>query len=138
MCNVWPSWWKFVYMSIVLALSQIAAPIILISHLVIISEMARTQKDRNQLSSLKNSAQFVANIITFIIIYFILGSDRASENEETSPHDAYRFRVSILTMRSQIIRKVMNVNFLIAEHIIDYDINWHFNGRYFPLITKVW
>lgn len=96
MCDVWPSWWKVVYMGLIIGLSQVGWPFVQISHLSIIPEMTRTQKDRNQLSSLKNSTQFVAYIITFGVIHFILGADRASENEKTGPRDAYRFRVRIL------------------------------------------
>lgn len=59
--------------------------------------MSRTQKDRNHLSSLKNSAQFLSNIIAFVIIYCVLQTSRTSTDEKTGPADAYRFRVSVTT-----------------------------------------
>lgn len=93
MCDVWSSWWKVVYMGLVTGLSQVGWPFVQISHLSIIPEITYTQKDRNQLSSLKNSAQSFAYIIALVVIYFILGANRASENEKTGPQDAYRFRV---------------------------------------------
>lgn len=95
MCYVWPSWWRMAYVAITVGLSQIGWPIVQVSHLAMIPEIARKQKDRNQLSSLKNSAQFISYIITFFITFFVLRSGRESANEKTSPHDAYRFRVSI-------------------------------------------
>lgn len=66
-----------------------------VSHLAMIPEMAHKQKDRNQLSSLRNSGQFVSYIIVFMITFFVLRSDRAIEDEKTGPDDANHFRVSI-------------------------------------------
>lgn len=66
-----------------------------VSHLAMIPEMAHKQNDRNQLSSLRNSGQFVSYIIVFMITFFVLRSDRAIEDGKTGPDDANHFRVSI-------------------------------------------
>lgn len=99
MCSDWPSWWRTVYLVIVIGFFQIAWPAVQVSHLAFIPELSSTQKDRNDLTSLRSSAQFMSNMLTFGITYFILGSDRSSEEEKTSPDDAYRFRVCLIFLK---------------------------------------
>lgn len=95
MCDVWPSWWQTIYFCCIIFAFQFGWPTVQVSHLAIIPELANTQRDRNQLTSLRYSAQFMSNIITFIITDFVLSTGRASTNEKIGPNDFYRFRVSM-------------------------------------------
>lgn len=101
-----------------------------------IPEIARTQQNRNQLSLFKNSAQFVAYIISFIVTYFALRAGRGTTVEKTGPHDAYRFRVSIF-LKFEIIANEMKV-IVFVEYLLNYRSNWHFHNNYFPIDTYDW
>ncbi|XP_031617574.1 major facilitator superfamily domain-containing protein 12-like isoform X2 [Contarinia nasturtii] len=92
MCSVWPSWWHVLYFSVVILLFQIGWPIVQVSHLAIIPEMARTQKDRTQLTSVRYSASVIANVIVFIVTWVVLRSNRTSDEAKITEKDAYRFR----------------------------------------------
>lgn len=93
MCSEWPAWWHIIYFSVVIILFQLGWPIVQVSHLAIIPEMARTQKDRSQLTSLRYSASVISNIIVFVVTWIILRSNRAQNASKIGPMDAYRFRV---------------------------------------------
>lgn len=93
MCDVWPTWWHILYFSIVILLFQFGWPIVQVSHLAIIPEMARTQKDRTQLTSVRYSASVISNVIVFVVTWLVLRSNRSSADSKISPKDSYRFRV---------------------------------------------
>lgn len=93
MCDVWPTWWHIVYFSIVILIFQFGWPIVQVSHLAIIPEMARTQKDRTQLTSVRYSASVISNIIVFIVTWLVLRANRTTTDTKINPRDAYRFRV---------------------------------------------
>lgn len=93
MCDIWPKWWNLVYFSIVILLFQFGWPIVQVSHLAIIPELARTQKDRTQLTSVRYSASVISNVIVFIVTWLVLRSNRTTTDTKISPKDAYRFRV---------------------------------------------
>lgn len=94
MCNEWPQWWHVVYFAIVIIVFQIGWPIVQVAHLSIIPEMARTQKDRTQLTSVRYSASVISNVIVFIVTWLVLRTNRNATDTKISPKDAYRFRVS--------------------------------------------
>lgn len=93
MCEVWPNWWHIVYFFIVILIFQFGWPIVQVSHLAIIPEMARTQKDRTQLTSVRYSASVISNVIVFIVTWLVLRANRTTTETKISPDDAYRFRV---------------------------------------------
>lgn len=93
MCDVWPTWWHIAYFSIVIVIFQFGWPVVQVSHLAIIPELARTQKDRTQLTSVRYSASVISNVIVFIVTLLVLRSNRTSTDTKISPKDAYRFRV---------------------------------------------
>lgn len=97
MCSVWPEWWHIVYFTIVILVFQLGWPIVQVSHLAIIPEMARTQKDRTQLTSIRYSASVISNIIVFVVTWFVLRAHRLKTDTKIGPKDAYRFRVSALS-----------------------------------------
>lgn len=100
MCNEWPHWWHIVYFAVVIILFQIGWPIVQVSHLSIIPEMARTQKDRTQLTSVRYSASVISNVIVFIVTWLVLRTNRTTTDTKISPKDAYRFRVSSCSTKS--------------------------------------
>lgn len=94
MCDVWPSWWSIAYFSVVILVFQFGWPVVQVSHLAIIPEMARTQKDRTQLTSVRYSASVISNIIVFITAWLVLRTNRTTTDTKINPRDAYRFRVN--------------------------------------------
>lgn len=94
MCDIWPSWWRIVYFSVVILVFQFGWPVVQVSHLAIIPEMARTQKDRTQLTSVRYSASVISNIIVFITAWLVLRANRTTADTKINPRDAYRFRVN--------------------------------------------
>lgn len=66
-----------------------------VTHLAIIPEMARTQKDRAELTAIRYSASVVSNVIVFIVTWAVLHSNRFKTDSTIGPDDAYRFRVRI-------------------------------------------
>lgn len=103
MCDVWPSWWQTIYLCSIIFSFQFGWPTVQVSHLAIIAELANTQRDRNHLTSLRYSAQFMSNIFTFIITYFVLNTRRASMNGKIGPNDVYRFRVSMSIISTESV-----------------------------------
>lgn len=83
-----------VYFSIVILLFQIGWPIVQVSHLAIIPEMARTQKDRTQLTSVRYSASVISSVIVYALTWVILRTNASSSDGKIMPKDAYRFRVN--------------------------------------------
>lgn len=94
MCSIWPEWWRILYFTIFILLFQFGWPIVQVSHLSIIPEMSRTQKDRSQLTSIRYSASVISNIIVFVVTWIILRTNRSTTDSKIGPRDAYRFRVS--------------------------------------------
>lgn len=92
-CDVWPSWWRIFYFSVVILAFQLGWAIVQVTHLAIIPEMSRTHKDRSELTAIRYSASVVSSIIDFVITWVILRTDRMSTNAQIGPADAYRFRV---------------------------------------------
>lgn len=93
MCDSVPSW-RIFYFIIVIILFQIGWPIVQVSHLAIIPEMSRNQKDRSQLTAVRYSATVISNIIVFVVTWIILRANRKKTSDKIGPEDAYRFRVS--------------------------------------------
>lgn len=75
-------------------LFQIGWPIVQVVHMAIIPEIASTQKDRNQLSSVRYSAQVISSIIAFTVTSIILGIQSVNSKSKISPDDAVHFQVS--------------------------------------------
>lgn len=93
MCDGQP-WWRIIYFTIVIIIFQIGWPIVQVSHLAIIPEMSRNQKDRSQLTAVRYSATVISNIIVFVVTWIVLRAHRAARADKIGPMDAYRFRVS--------------------------------------------
>lgn len=115
MCEDIPNWFNTIYFAVVIMLFQFGWPIVQVSHLSIIPEMSRTQKDRAQLSSVRYSASVVANVIVFIVTLIVLRTNRANKDSKIGPEDAYRFRVSSLFSHSVYEIGKFIVNFFICR-----------------------
>lgn len=83
-----------VFFSAVILLFQVGWPIVQVSHLAIIPEMARTQKDRAQLTSVRYSASVISSVIVYALTWAVLSSNSTTTEEKIGPKDAYRFRVN--------------------------------------------
>lgn len=85
------SWVEPVYFTIVILVFQFGWATVQVTHLAIIPELSRTQKDRTDLTAIRYSASVFANVIVFIVTWLILHGRSESENN-IGPGDAYRFR----------------------------------------------
>lgn len=92
-CDIWPRWWHIFYFSVVILLFQIGWPIVQVSHLAIIPELSRTQKDRTQLTSVRYSATVISSVIVYGLTWLVLRANSSATEEKIGPQDAYRFRV---------------------------------------------
>lgn len=72
---------------------QLGWAIVQVTHLAIIPEMSRTQKDRSELTAIRYSASIVSSIIVFVVTWAVLRADRVKGSSNIGPDDAYRFRV---------------------------------------------
>lgn len=106
-----PPWWHLTYFTVVIVLFQIGWPIVQVSHLAIIPEMARNQKDRSQLTAVRYSATVISNIIVFVVTFIVLRSHRSKTEDQISPRDAYRFRVSFskIMLHSKLCYHLKNI-----------------------------
>ncbi|XP_062558824.1 major facilitator superfamily domain-containing protein 12-like [Armigeres subalbatus] len=90
-CDVAPHWWEIVYFIIVILLFQFGWPIVQITHLAMIPELSRSQKDRADLTAVRYSVSIISNVVVYIVTWAVLRS-RTSADTQIGPGDAYRFR----------------------------------------------
>uniref|UniRef100_A0A182Q0R5 Major facilitator superfamily (MFS) profile domain-containing protein n=1 Tax=Anopheles farauti TaxID=69004 RepID=A0A182Q0R5_9DIPT len=90
-CSVAPHWWEIVYFVIVILAFQFGWPIVQVTHLAMIPELSRTQKDRSDLTAIRYSVSIVSNVVVYIVTWAVLRS-RTSTDNQIGPGDAYRFR----------------------------------------------
>lgn len=94
-CKSGPYWWHIIYLGSVILLFQLGWAIVQITHLAIIPEMSRTQKDRAELTALRYSASVISNVIVFIVTWAVLHANKRTNDDNTiGPDDAFRFRVN--------------------------------------------
>lgn len=102
-CRTAPIWWPPLYFAVVILLFQIGWPIVQISHLSMIPELARTRKDRADLTAIRYSASVCSNVMVYVVTWAVLHAGRHMDDgagtdggHSIGPADAYRFRVSFL------------------------------------------
>lgn len=49
-CDILPEWWKYFYFSVIILIFQFGWPVVQITHLAMIPELSRTQRDRSDLT----------------------------------------------------------------------------------------
>lgn len=88
-CDVAPHWWQIVYFTVVILLFQFGWPIVQITHLAMIPELSRSQKDRSDLTAVRYSVSIVSNVVVYVVTWAVL---RTSSDNQIGANDAYRFR----------------------------------------------
>jgi Na+/melibiose symporter-like transporter len=92
-CDQFPLWWQPVYFSIVILIFQFGWPIIQVSHLSMVNELSRTQRDRGDLTASKYSMSVISNIVVYCVTWAVLRAHNSLDNK-VSPSDYPKFRVS--------------------------------------------
>ncbi|ETN62993.1 hypothetical protein AND_005309 [Anopheles darlingi] len=90
-CTVAPHWWEIVYFAAVILGFQFGWPIVQVTHLAMIPELSRTQKDRSDLTAIRYSLSIISNVVVYIVTWAVL-RNRSSTDNQIGPGDAYRFR----------------------------------------------
>lgn len=90
-CTDAPTWWQPTYFAIVIVLFQLGWAVVQITHLAMIPEMARTKKDRAELTAIRYSASVTSNVMVYLVTWSVL---RESHDKNIGASDADRFRVS--------------------------------------------
>uniref|UniRef100_A0A2M3ZBW6 Putative sugar transporter n=1 Tax=Anopheles braziliensis TaxID=58242 RepID=A0A2M3ZBW6_9DIPT len=90
-CTVAPHWWEIVYFAAVILGFQFGWPIVQVTHLAMIPELSRTQKDRSDLTAIRYSLSIISNVVVYIVTWAVL-RNRSSVENQIGPGDAYRFR----------------------------------------------
>uniref|UniRef100_A0A2M4BIS1 Putative sugar transporter n=1 Tax=Anopheles marajoara TaxID=58244 RepID=A0A2M4BIS1_9DIPT len=90
-CTVAPHWWEIVYFAAVILGFQFGWPIVQVTHLAMIPELSRTQKDRSDLTAIRYSLSIISNVVVYIVTWAVL-RNRSSMENQIGPGDAYRFR----------------------------------------------
>ncbi|XP_052890488.1 major facilitator superfamily domain-containing protein 12-like [Anopheles moucheti] len=117
-CSVAPHWWEILYFVIVILAYQFGWPIIQVTHLAMIPELSRTQKDRSDLTAIRYSVSMVSNVVVYIVTWAVLRS-RTSGDNQIGPDDAYRFRDISLILT--LVGGSMSVLFYFSLTISGYE-----------------
>lgn len=91
-CDILPSW-KFGYYTIVILIFQFGWPVVQITHLSMIPELSKTQRDRSELTATRYSASIASNVVVYIVTWMVLKHHASYENKIT-PSDWPKFRVN--------------------------------------------
>jgi Na+/melibiose symporter-like transporter len=94
-CQELPHWWQLTYFTIVILLFQFGWPVVQITHLAMIPELSRTQRDRSDLTATRYSGSICSNVVVYIVTWVVLHLNTSYENKIV-PGDSYKFRVSIM------------------------------------------
>ena len=92
-CDIWPGW-KFGYYTIVILIFQFGWPVVQITHLSMIPELSKTQRDRSELTATRYSASIASNVVVYIVTWVVLKYHASYENKIT-PSDWPKFRVKL-------------------------------------------
>lgn len=93
LCDELPEWWKPTYFSIVILIFQFGWPVVQITHLAMIPELSRTQRDRSDLTATRYSASICSNVVVYIVTWIVLRLQTSYDNKIT-PKDYSKFRVN--------------------------------------------
>lgn len=96
-CDV--RWWRLLYFTIVILIFQFGWPVVQITHLAMIPELSRTQRDRSELTATRYSASICSNVVVYIVTWAILHINSKGENK-IGPDDWQKFRVSDGTLKN--------------------------------------
>lgn len=92
-CGVAPPWWQPLYFSIIILIFQFGWPVVQITHLAMVNELSRTQRDRSDLTASKYSMSVVSNVVVYFVTWAVLRAHNSLDNKIV-PSDSPKFRVS--------------------------------------------
>lgn len=92
-CDILPKWWQLMFFSTAILLFQFGWPVVQITHLAMIPELSRTQRDRSDLTAIRYSTSVISNVLVYMVTWAVLRSHSSFENK-ISPSDWGKFRVS--------------------------------------------
>lgn len=87
-------WWRFTHYILVIFVFRSAVSIVQVSHLAMIPELSKTQRDRSDLTAMRQSATVISIIIVYVIAWVIFNSSAGGSNK-ISPSDVGHFRVRL-------------------------------------------
>ncbi|KAL7012866.1 hypothetical protein ACKWTF_015086 [Chironomus riparius] len=117
-CDVMPTWWHLIYFTIVILIFQFAWPVVQISHLAMIPEISRTQRDRSELTATRYSASICSNVVVYIVTWAVLHLQTSTESKIT-PADWPKFRDIALILT--LIGVSMSVLFHFSLSLSNYE-----------------
>lgn len=116
MCDTLPSWWKLLYFSIVIIVFQFGWPVVQITHLAMIPELSKTQRDRSDLTATRYSASICSNVVVYIVTWAVLHIHSNYENK-ISPTDWPKFRVSFslkFVMQMKLMTHLQDISLILT------------------------
>lgn len=120
-CNTY-TWWEPIYFTIVILLFQLGWAIVQITHLAMIPELSKNQRDRSDLTATRYSASVCSNVVVFIVTWAVLHA-RNKTDTKIGPSDGFRFRdISLILM---LFGVSMTVLFHFSLSLIGYDARRH-------------
>ncbi|CAD7094095.1 unnamed protein product [Hermetia illucens] len=117
-CSNSGHWWPPVYFSVFIVIFQAAWAIVQISHFAMIPELSKTTKDRADLTATRYSASVIANLVVFLITWFVLNG-RTTDSNNIGPTDERRFRDIALILT--LVGVTMSVLFHFSLALSDYE-----------------
>lgn len=132
-----PAWWHLIYFSAVILAFQFGWAIVQVTHLAMIPEMSRNQKDRTELTAMRYSASVISNVIVFVVTWAVLRANRVKSNANIGPEDAYRFRVRAIGHHYIGIPALILYFFpLPSGHFTDSNARRPFHDRVLPFFAS--
>lgn len=92
-CTTLPPWWQPLYFSGIILVFQFGWPVVQITHLAMVNELSRTQRDRGDLTASKYSLSVISNVIVYCVTWAVLHV-HGSERSDITAADYPKFRVS--------------------------------------------
>jgi Na+/melibiose symporter-like transporter len=93
-----PFWWIPLYFATMIILFQCGWATVQITHLAMIPELSRTQKDRSDLTAIRYSSGVCSNVLVYCVMWAVLHGGKMKTKNNITPEDTYRFRVSLLKL----------------------------------------
>lgn len=93
-CKTAPPWWQPTYFTAAILTFQLGWAIVQITHLAMIPEIARTQRDRMDLTAIRYSASVFSSVVVYVVMWSVLSAG-TNPQAHIGPADAFRFRVII-------------------------------------------
>lgn len=106
-CGDFSAWWKPVYYAIVILLFQSSYSIVQVTHLALIPELSKTQRDRSDLTAMRQSATVISIIVVYAVTWLVLHT-KAGGDDRISPSDAVNFRVSVGNVMTKDLMTKLN------------------------------